>query len=80
MKRTDRVAQIALAAADEAMTQAGAVDVDPDRAGVLFGTGVGGLETLEAQVDRPGREGRAARLAVPGADDDGELGRPPRCR
>ncbi|HEY2813196.1 MAG TPA: beta-ketoacyl-ACP synthase II [Acidimicrobiales bacterium] len=49
-KRTDRVAQIALAAADEAVTQAGAIDVDPDRAGVLFGTGVGGLETLEAQV------------------------------
>ncbi len=50
IKRTDRVAQVALAAADEAMTQAGAIDVDPDRAGVLFGTGVGGLETLEAQV------------------------------
>jgi 3-oxoacyl-[acyl-carrier-protein] synthase II len=49
-KRTDRVAQIALAAAHEAMTQAGAVEVDPDRAGVMFGTGVGGLETLEAQV------------------------------
>jgi 3-oxoacyl-[acyl-carrier-protein] synthase II len=50
VKRTDRVVHIALAAADEAMTQSGAVDVDPDRAGVLFGTGVGGLETLEAQV------------------------------
>ena len=50
IKRTDRVAQVALAAADEAMTQAGAIDVDPDRAGVLVGTGVGGLETLEAQV------------------------------
>ena len=50
IKRTDRVVQIALAAADEAMTQAGAVGVDLDRAGVLFGTGVGGLETLEAQV------------------------------
>ena len=50
IRRTDRVAQIALAAADEAMTQAGAIDVDPDRAGVIVGTGVGGLETLEAQV------------------------------
>jgi 3-oxoacyl-[acyl-carrier-protein] synthase II len=50
IRRTDRVAQIALAAAEEAMAQAGAVEVDPDRAGVLFGTGVGGLETLEAQV------------------------------
>ena len=53
VRRTDRVVHIALAAADEAMAQAGDVDVDPDRAGVLFGTGVGGLETLEAQVDRP---------------------------
>jgi 3-oxoacyl-[acyl-carrier-protein] synthase II len=50
IRRTDRVAQIALAAADEAMTQAGSIDVDPDRAGVIVGTGVGGLETLEAQV------------------------------
>jgi 3-oxoacyl-[acyl-carrier-protein] synthase II len=49
-KRTDRVAQIALAAAAEAMAQAGSFEVDPDRAGVLFGTGSGGLETLEAQV------------------------------
>jgi len=50
IKRTDRVVHIALAAADEAMGQAGDIDVDPDRAGVLVGTGVGGLETLEAQV------------------------------
>jgi 3-oxoacyl-[acyl-carrier-protein] synthase II len=50
IKRTDRVVHIALAAADEAMAQAGSFDVDLDRAGVLFGTGVGGLETLEEQV------------------------------
>jgi 3-oxoacyl-[acyl-carrier-protein] synthase II len=49
-KRTDRFTQIALAAADEALTQAGIVEVDLDRAGVMFGTGVGGLETLEDQV------------------------------
>src|SRR5437868_2633151 len=49
-KRTDRFAQIALAAAHEALTQAGNPDVDPDRSGVLLGTGVGGLETLETQV------------------------------
>ena len=49
-KRTDRFAQVALAAAAEALAQAGDVDADPDRAGVLLGTGVGGLETLEAQV------------------------------
>ncbi|HEX2383370.1 MAG TPA: beta-ketoacyl-ACP synthase II [Acidimicrobiales bacterium] len=50
IKRTDRVVHLALAAAQEAMAQAGQFEVDPDRAGVLFGTGVGGLETLEAQV------------------------------
>jgi 3-oxoacyl-[acyl-carrier-protein] synthase II len=49
-KRTDRFAQVALAAAVEALAQAGDVGADPDRAGVLLGTGVGGLETLEAQV------------------------------
>jgi 3-oxoacyl-[acyl-carrier-protein] synthase II len=49
-KRTDRFTQIALAAAAEALEQAGDVGVDPDRGGVLLGTGVGGLETLEAQV------------------------------
>jgi 3-oxoacyl-[acyl-carrier-protein] synthase II len=49
-KRTDRFAQIALAAAAEALAQSGDVGVDPSRAGVLLGTGVGGLETLETQI------------------------------
>ncbi|MEY2451126.1 MAG: 3-oxoacyl-[acyl-carrier-protein] synthase [Acidimicrobiaceae bacterium] len=49
-KRTDRFAQIALAAAAEALAQAGDVGVDPERGGVLLGTGVGGLETLETQI------------------------------
>ncbi|HEX4821360.1 MAG TPA: beta-ketoacyl-ACP synthase II [Acidimicrobiales bacterium] len=49
-KRTDRFAQVALAAAAEALAQAGDVGADPDRAGVLLGTGVGGLESLESQV------------------------------
>ncbi|MEY2461707.1 MAG: 3-oxoacyl-[acyl-carrier-protein] synthase [Acidimicrobiaceae bacterium] len=49
-KRTDRFAQIALAAAAEALEQAGDVGVDPARGGVLLGTGVGGLETLETQI------------------------------
>ena len=43
-----------------------------DRGGVLLGTGVGGLETLETQIVAPPREGRAARVAVPRADDDVE--------
>src|SRR5206468_9555716 len=43
-------ASIALAAANEALAQAGDVGGDPDRKGVLMGTGVGGLETLESQI------------------------------
>jgi 3-oxoacyl-[acyl-carrier-protein] synthase II len=49
-RRADRCTQFALAAAAEALAQAGDPGVNPDRAGVLVGTGVGGLETLESQV------------------------------
>ncbi|MEA3018485.1 MAG: 3-oxoacyl-[acyl-carrier-protein] synthase [Actinomycetota bacterium] len=49
-RRTDRFAQMAIAAAEEALEQSGPVGADPDRSGVLLGTGVGGLITLEEQV------------------------------
>ena len=49
-RRTDRFAQFALAAAQQALEQAGDVNPDPDRAGVIIGTGVGGLNTLETGV------------------------------
>ena len=49
-RRADRVEQFALAAAAEAMTQAGDIRVDPARFGVILGTGIGGLGTLEEQV------------------------------
>ena len=49
-RRTDRFAQFAVAAADLALEDAGALTVDLDRAGVLIGTGVGGLHTLEEQI------------------------------
>ena len=49
-RRTDRFAQFAVAAADMALEDAGALTVDLDRAGVLIGTGVGGLHTLEEQI------------------------------
>ena len=71
-RRADRVEQFAIAAATEASTQAGDIGVDPAGFGTIFATGVGGLHTLEEQVDRPHREGRAAGLAVPRADDDGQ--------
>jgi 3-oxoacyl-[acyl-carrier-protein] synthase II len=50
-RRADRFSQFALAAADQAMAEAGLPDgVEPGRLGVLMGTGVGGLETLEREV------------------------------
>jgi 3-oxoacyl-[acyl-carrier-protein] synthase II len=54
-RRADRVEQFAVAAATEAFAQAGgsvaAMGVDPGRFGTIFATGVGGLHTLEAQVE-----------------------------
>src|SRR5207248_4696977 len=53
VRRVDRFAQFGVAAAEEALADAGLrdnVNVDPARSGVILGTGVGGLETLEAQV------------------------------
>ena len=49
-RRADRVQQFALAAAAEAFEQLGELTADPGRKGVIFGTGVGGLHTLEEQV------------------------------
>jgi 3-oxoacyl-[acyl-carrier-protein] synthase II len=49
VRRIDRFAQLTVASASMALDDAGAVDPDPDRAGVVMGTGVGGIETLEDQ-------------------------------
>lgn len=49
-RRADRFTQFALAAATEALEQSGNVGGDPLRRGVLVGTGIGGLTTLEEQV------------------------------
>jgi 3-oxoacyl-[acyl-carrier-protein] synthase II len=49
-RRADRVEQFALAAASEAFKQAGDINIDPSRFGTIFGTGIGGLHTLEEQV------------------------------
>ncbi|MYG93873.1 MAG: beta-ketoacyl-ACP synthase II [Acidimicrobiia bacterium] len=50
-RRTDRFGQMALAAAAEALEQSGDLNANPDRIGVWVGTGVGGLRTLEQQVE-----------------------------
>jgi 3-oxoacyl-[acyl-carrier-protein] synthase II len=49
-RRADKVEQMALAAAAEAMAQAGDIGVDPARFGTIFATGIGGLGTLEEQI------------------------------
>ena len=49
-RRADRFQQFALAAAHEAITQAGDFVTDAVLAGSMIGTGVGGLGTLENQV------------------------------
>ncbi|MGI9622397.1 MAG: beta-ketoacyl-[acyl-carrier-protein] synthase family protein [Acidimicrobiales bacterium] len=50
-RRSDSFTHYALAAADEALTQAGPLTADPAKTGVWVGTGVGGIETLEAQIE-----------------------------
>jgi 3-oxoacyl-[acyl-carrier-protein] synthase II len=49
-RRADRVEQFAIAAAAEAFAQAGDLRVNPGRFGTIFATGVGGLHTLEDQI------------------------------
>ena len=49
-RRSDRCEQFALAAAGEAIAQSGTMPYEPSRIGTIFGTGIGGLRTLEEQV------------------------------
>lgn len=49
-RRTDRFAQFALASAAMALEEAGQLSADPTRIGVIVGTGVGGIMTLEEQI------------------------------
>ena len=46
-RHLDRFAQFSVAAADMALADAGDLDADPGRSGVIMGTGVGGLQTPE---------------------------------
>jgi len=66
-RRMDRFAQMSVAAAELARADAGELDPDPDRSGVIFATGVGGFETLVEQVlvcDRKGAD-RVSPFLVP---------------
>ena len=48
-RRADRVAHLGFAAAVDALSMAGPLNADPQRCGVVGGTGVGGLGTQEAE-------------------------------
>lgn len=48
MRRSDRYAQFALAAASQAMSDSG-VEVEPERLGVYVGSGTGGIQTFHTE-------------------------------
>ena len=50
-RRLDRVTQLGFAAAADALADAGELGADPARSAVIMGTGIGGLITLEEQVE-----------------------------
>ena len=50
VRQVDPFAQFAVASSAMAVADSGELDVDPAKAGVVFATGVGGLETLAGQV------------------------------
>ena len=66
--RTDRYAQFAIAAAQQAMDESGAAGkVTPERFAVLFGTGIGGIRTFETEHTKLLEKGprRVSPLFVP---------------
>ncbi len=50
-RRADPFTQFAVAAAAEALAQAGELTADPNRCATYVGTGVGGIMTLEEQIE-----------------------------
>jgi 3-oxoacyl-[acyl-carrier-protein] synthase II len=66
-RRMDRSGQLGVIAAREAWADAGAPGVEPDRLGVSFGTGIGGLSTVVEQYDilNSRGPGRVNPLTVP---------------
>jgi len=52
LEKGDRFTRFALIAAEEAVAQAGALGVAPERVGVIVGTGLGGQETIDNSYRR----------------------------
>jgi 3-oxoacyl-[acyl-carrier-protein] synthase II len=59
VRRTDRYTQLAMGAAKMSLNDAGLdlASIDLDRAGVMIGSGVGGLQTMEDQVTKMALKG-----------------------
>lgn len=69
-KRLDRSSQLGLTAAKEAMADSGLVcgeNIEEQRIGVIAGTGIGGIMTLEKEAAKAGEKGvaRVSALLVP---------------
>ena len=79
-RRLDRCQQVALVAAREAWADAGAPELDPERLGVVVGTGIGGALTLLGQDDiletAGPPQGRRADRPDADAERSGGRGRP----
>ena len=66
-KRLDIADQYALVAAREAVADSGIVsgeNVDPDRFGIYGGTGIGGISTMEHEVEKCVKRGNLARASA----------------
>lgn len=62
----DRFTRLALIAAEEAVVEAGDLNVDPHRFGVLLGTGLGGCETIDSSYRRfYGESSRIPPMSIP---------------
>jgi len=65
-RRLDKFSQFALVAADEALNQAGDLQVDPNRVTISMATGIGGLESLEVLIhESDNEEPRVSPFQIP---------------
>ena len=76
VRRTDRVVHLALAAAHLAHRDSGSPQLTPERTAVLMGTGIGGMETLEANIRTLVEKGpdRVSPFMVPAMMPNGPAG------
>ena len=65
-RRTDLYSQYGVTAAMEAMEDSGLIsgeNIDPDRLSVLVGSGIGGIMTLEEEVQKAAEKGTVSRVS-----------------